>query len=317
MFADVGDRWPERLGWTASLYGFGLSLLGIVQFLSSPGKIYWVITPRSGGLVFGPYVNHNHYAGLMEMLFPLVMVHLLYQRRSPARWFIGFAAVLIFVSMALCGSRSGLVVLLAEAGVLSAVLLSWTQQRKVAASAVLLAVALGTGMAMWLVPRGAGDRLQGTLNPRDAGFRERRAMAVDAFRIFRAYPAFGVGLGSFETAYPRFESFPTDYTIDHAHNDYAEFLAEAGAAGGLLLLLGLWAFLRYAWRNLRVPAASPHDWLRLGATIACGGLLLHSFSDFNLHIPANAAWFAFCAGAAMTTTSLARPVRQRLRHPHA
>ena len=309
MFAESGDQWPERLGWMATFYGFGLSLLSIVQFLSSPGKIYWLISPRFGGQVFGPYVNHNHYAGLMEMLFPLVIVHLLQQRRGQARWFLGFSAMLIFASVALCGSRSGLLVLVSEAGVVVAILLSWTRRRSVAVMAVVLTIALGSGMAMWLLPDGARNHLQGAINPRDAGFRERRALAMDALRIFRANPALGVGLGSFETAYPRYESFPTDYTIDHAHNDYAEFLAETGIAGGLLLLVGLSSFLRCAWQNLRIQAPSPHDWLRLGASIACGGLLLHSFSDFNLHIPANAAWFAFCAGIAMTTHTVPRPVR--------
>ena len=38
--------------------------------------------------------------------------------------------------------------------------------------------------------------------------------------------------------------------------------------------------------------------MQLGAAIGCCGLLIHSFVDFNLHIPANAAWFAFCAGLA-------------------
>jgi len=36
----------------------------------------------------------------------------------------------------------------------------------------------------------------------------------------------------------------------------------------------------------------------MGATIGCLGLLVHSYFDFNLHIPANAAWFAVCAGLA-------------------
>jgi len=39
--------------------------------------------------------------------------------------------------------------------------------------------------------------------------------------------------------------------------------------------------------------------LRLGAALGCIGLLVHSLVDFNLHIPANAAWFAFCAGLAI------------------
>ena len=27
-----------------------------------------------GGWIYGPYVNHNHYAGLMEMLVPIPLV---------------------------------------------------------------------------------------------------------------------------------------------------------------------------------------------------------------------------------------------------
>jgi hypothetical protein len=39
------------------------------------------------------------------------------------------------------------------------------------------------------------------------------------------------------------------------------------------------------------------------------GLLIHSFVDFNLHIPANAAWFAVCAGLS-TIPGSSRRVRE-------
>ena len=29
---------------------------------------------RIGGWIYGPYVNHNHYAGLMELLIPIPLV---------------------------------------------------------------------------------------------------------------------------------------------------------------------------------------------------------------------------------------------------
>jgi len=38
-------------------------------------------------------------------------------------------------------------------------------------------------------------------------------------------------MGSFETVYPQYQSEVTDEIIDHAHNDYAEALAEAGLVG--------------------------------------------------------------------------------------
>src|SRR5439155_15560712 len=48
----------------------------------------------------------------------------------------------------------------------------------------------------------------------------------------------------------------------------------------------------------RFPTPDSRLPIRLGAAIGCCGLLVHSFFDFNLHIPANAAWFAVLAGLA-------------------
>ena len=72
-------------------------------------------------------------------------------------------------------------------------------------------------------------------------------------------------------------------------------------AGGLIL------FLLQGWRNLRLtlePAKDSIAWLRLGATIGCLGLLVHSYFDFNLHIPANATWFVVCAGLASASVEM-------------
>jgi hypothetical protein len=49
---------------------------------------------------------------------------------------------------------------------------------------------------------------------------------------------------------------------------------------------------------------SGDDWIAIGAAVGCCGLLVHSFFDFNLHIPANAAWFAVLAGIATTGKAL-------------
>jgi O-antigen ligase len=122
-------------------------------------------------------------------------------------------------------------------------------------------------------------------------------MALDSMAIMRHFPLTGSGLGSFETIYPQFQSFVTDRQVDHAHNDYAEFLAETGIPGAVLLIVALWLFGKNAWRNL-ISTRQFIGWLPLGATVSCCGILFHSFTDFNLHIPANAAWFALCLGVA-------------------
>jgi O-antigen ligase len=105
-------------------------------------------------------------------------------------------------------------------------------------------------------------------------------------------------MGSFVTAYPLHQTYALDLVTEHAHNDYVEALAETGLAGGVLILGALVVFIRITFRDLVVQLEREPGWIQMGAAIACCGLLIHSFVDFNLHIPANAAWFTFCAGLA-------------------
>jgi len=66
------------------------------------------------------------------------------------------------------------------------------------------------------------------------------------------------------------------------------------------VLTALALFFRTAFAGLARRVGTEDGWIRLGAAIGCCGLLVHSFFDFNLHIPANAAWFAVLAGLATT-----------------
>ena len=123
-------------------------------------------------------------------------------------------------------------------------------------------------------------------------------MVSDSMAILRKYPLSGAGAGAYEVAYPPYQSWVSDGIVDHAHNDYAELLAETGSAGGLLLIAFLYLFIRQSLISLTARPGHPAGWMQTGATIACCGLLVHSFTDFNFHIPANAAWFSFAAGLA-------------------
>jgi hypothetical protein len=75
-------------------------------------------------------------------------------------------------------------------------------------------------------------------------------------------------------------------------------LAESGLAGGLLMVVALALFFRLAFMRLGERLRNDAGWIQVGAALGCGGLLVHSFVDFNLRIPANAAWFAVLAAVA-------------------
>jgi hypothetical protein len=72
-FREEGTR--KRFAQIMSVFGVIYALFALVQMLNSNGKIFWIHTPHfNSATIFGSYVNHNHYAGLMEMLTPIPVV---------------------------------------------------------------------------------------------------------------------------------------------------------------------------------------------------------------------------------------------------
>jgi O-antigen ligase len=127
----------------------------------------------------------------------------------------------------------------------------------------------------------------------------RPQITKDSLRMFLKRPVWGWGLGTFPTVYPRYRSFYTNLFINEAHNDYAQLLTEMGLLGftlALCFLIGMYH------RGLSASRRWQNHWdgtVSLAALIGCTGILLHSFVDFNLQIPANAAMFyVLCALAA-------------------
>ena len=305
----------SRFGKVVTIYTLLLSLFAILQFFTSPDKVYWTVVPRWGGSIFGPYVNHNHYAGLMEMLIALTATFWLGRRqRDLWNWLAGFATLIALASVALSGSRAGVGAVLLEMVLLGGVALFAQRRGQLNTPVPVLALALlcATLLTAWLAPLETTERFRPSASIQDASFSERVAMAGDSLRMAREHPLVGVGLGSFETAYPPYQSFVEEKRIEHAHNDYAEALAETGIAGGTLILLALGVFFRNAAQNFRSSLASGSDtvtWMRLGATVGCAGLLVHSYFDFNLHIPANAAWFVTLAALAVAPIKPVAPSR--------
>ncbi len=307
LFAGAGSRTLPVFGLAVLVFAGSMGLFAIVQFVSGAHRIYGLVeTP--GGL-FGPYVDPDHFAGLMEMLIPVAVLYIAGRRgRSSLEasvWRV-IAVTLGLASLLLSGSRGGLLALSAEILIATIALRragAGTRERRRLTMAAAVTLCAGVMLFAYVDPGRVAKKLGSVayVNGTWANWAgDRKNMTLDALRMWRDHPVLGVGLGDFETAYPRYQSFPSDFWIDHAHNDYAEAVAETGLVGALLILSALALFLRLAFRDWGRPFRSQAGWIRLGAAIGCCGLLLHSFLDFNLHIPANAAWFAVLAGIATT-----------------
>ncbi|WP_295456489.1 O-antigen ligase family protein [uncultured Thiodictyon sp.] len=132
----------------------------------------------------------------------------------------------------------------------------------------------------------------------------------------RERPFIGFGAGAFETSFPRFPGPDIRSHFDHAHNDVLEFAIEFGLIGLTpLALFVLWSFamaLKALWRRDSLYRSG----VGLGAGIGILAIGIHSLSDFNLQIPANAATFVtLCAIAVLANHHHARIARVGERDP--
>lgn len=300
----------RKLAFAFTVYGAAVALFAIIQSVSSSGQVYWTWTPIHGGWIYGPYVNHNHYAGLMELLVPIPLVIALSQlSRAKTRLLAAIAAAFMAGTVFLSGSRGGMLALTVELAILIGITRIQKQgvRPRLALSAFLIAV---LGIAAWIGGGEITSRLQSisTETRQELTGGMRLSIDRDALRMFSRHPFLGFGLGTFSVAYPEYRSFSTTFFVNEAHNDYIQFLVETGAIG---FGLGIWllvAFYRAAAKKLLGWETTANGALALAAIVGCSGLLVHSFLDFNLQVPANAALFYTLA-----TLGAAAPVPESIR----
>ena len=107
---------------------------------------------------------------------------------------------------------------------------------------------------------------------------------------------FGSGLGSFPEVYRRFQPDDIPKFVNHAHNDYIEYLFEGGLIAAAVIVLFLVLYLR-AWpRLLKLPRWGTLSFMQAGAGLGLLLMALHGLTEYNWHIPANAIYFALMAG---------------------
>ncbi len=295
----------KRFVWFLIILSFSVSLFGIVQHYTFNGKLYWFV--RQGGDPFGPYVDRDHFAGFVELTAPLGLALILFRawRREKLALLL-WCTIVPIGALALSASRGGIIGFVFELILLLFLSSASRIGRKQLLGAAALALVAGA-FVVWLGVSEAIQRFE-QLTPEEISRNLRVSMYRDTWRIFLDRPSVGMGLGTLRAVYPRYASFYNGLTVDHAHNDYLELLAETGLVGGLC---GLAFIVLLFWRgfaNLGAAESRMSRALYAGSLAACAGLLVHSLVDFNLHIPSNALLFLLLAS--VSTSEMNEPSRQ-------
>ncbi len=206
----------------------------------------------------GTYVNRNHFAGLLEMALPLTIIGPLpvggegipfAEPRRPTLQTALLLAVVAFLLMGMLASLSRMGILSTLVG-LGAMGLAWlfTQQadaanpprrwRWVAPAGVLVG---GLMLLGFLSPGEMVQRFAELAQTEDISSDGRVQIWKDTVKLIAAYPLTGCGLGAYERGLFAFKTVAPINTVDFAHNDYLQILAELGFPGFLLVIaVGGW-----------------------------------------------------------------------------
>src|ERR1051326_5657014 len=126
LYNGASQRVWQTVAVAVATYAFAVAVFAIIQLFATPGLLYFTIKPRWGVFVFGPYVYHNAYAGLMEMLIPISFGYVIgaasKPEANPSRGraelgklaTLGFMALTCIVSVFLSASRGGVIVMAVE-----------------------------------------------------------------------------------------------------------------------------------------------------------------------------------------------------------
>jgi O-antigen ligase len=299
------DNNLQRILGLLGVFGFLLALFAIIQHFAGNDRIYWLRPVIDTASIFGPYVNRNHFAGALELLAPLPVVLATYSHRSMLERFASmFAGGVMVAAVFLSGSRGGMVSVVAEFLFFTGCLLLVKKNSRQAWIGIAIFCLLSAGLLAWVGTVEMAERLGTLADQFNSATRDRRSTILrDSVVMVKQRPLLGWGLGQFPSVYPQFRSFYTDFFVNAAHDDYLQVLVETGFLGFAMAMLFIALLYREGFRRWREGSLA-----NLAALVGCTGLLVHSFVDFNLQIPANAVMFFLLSAAACSKS-------QRLQSP--
>ncbi|MDH5203009.1 MAG: O-antigen ligase family protein, partial [Nitrospirota bacterium] len=256
-------------------FGFVLALFSLLQTATWNGKLYWLREIPVGGRPFGPFVCRNHYAGFINMIIPLSLGLALTKKSKEKQILFGFFGLIMSVSLFFSLSRGGIISFLTGIVVFT-FLLSWNKLR---AKKVWVLVFFAFIVFLYVLYLGI-DPLIDRFYKTDVTGEERFVVWSITFNAFKDFFLTGSGIGTFIHMFPFYASEYFYLIYDHAHNDYLEFLLEAGLIGTSLLLIFVLFFIRSMVRSRWDGHIGIFKIALISSIIT---MAVHSFFDFNLH----------------------------------
>lgn len=269
-----------------SLFGilkrFEMNFLGLWEYPDILWRHYQSLT--------GPYVNRNHMAGFLEMSIPLLLGLFLTKERSREKIF-GMVGLVLFllVTLGLTLSRGGWTGAFSGLMFMLVVLLA---QKDFKRKGFLIGLAVASVVGVILLVNTPVVKRIMTLTQEDAAdnLKSRLFDWEGTLNIIQDHLVWGTGPGTFSTVYPAYQKPGRSDLARYAHNDYLHFISDTGIFFIPVMIWLLYLFFKSGFKKLQTRSRQKRG-LTLGAMGGVFAILVHSASDFNLHIPANILLF--------------------------
>lgn len=269
----------ERRQWLVAVAMFAIT--GVLS--ACWGIAEFIVTSRRAS---GPIIDPSTWDALMNLFFFTALTVYLTDTHRRYRY-AALAGLAIFsVASFSAYSRVGTVVFFAA---LAFALLAGSRFRALRAR---LAIVVGIVVVSFALvnfhaslEEAAAHDEGYTLDMEQKGWSQRFAMWRAGWSIYKEYPVFGSGPGTFKLHYPRYRTHDDLLNFGNfVHNDYLQFLLE----GGPVLLSFLLAFVGLLLtglvsRGLRLARGEERELEPVLLSIAMGTLLIHALMNFVLY----------------------------------
>jgi O-antigen ligase len=278
--------------------GVILSIYGMLQFAGALPHPWWACDT----LLSSTYVNHNHFAGYLELAIPAALGMAITEKGRMRRVLIASLTVMA-AAFVFAQSRGAWVSLSISILFMQLVLVKKkVLGRKSIAAFVLLIVLiiLSAYVTKGLVFERMSSMVESPAG--DASLAMRLKIWEGAAGIVNTRPFTGTGIGTFEWAMPKHRPPDLSARARFAHNDYLHMAAEMGLLAPLLMAC---IAAVAVFKSSRSGAGSRIDPVRLGCGAGILSVALHGIVDFNFHIPANMILLTIYAAIAVKETGFA------------
>lgn len=282
---------------TLVFLAMAISFYAIYQFATGSDKVWCLVKPYAKRGT-GTFISPNNLAGFLEMLLPVGLAYTLTSRsKALTKIFTGYASFVILAGIAVSVSR-GAWFATAIALLVFFVVLLFHHTHRTPALALLVAIVLG---GLYFGPRDVifRTRLQQLQDPNNGGLNDKVRLGIwnAADQLWRENIVWGIGPGHFNDRFGKYRPALVQHSPERVHNDYLNTLTDYGVVGAALVAIPFILLYVGAFKTWRFVRGSPNTigehrsnklTLVLGTAIGLLAILIHSFADFNMHIPANA-----------------------------